>query len=271
MAGVNVSVLPALRHDPGTAGCSTGRGEPAESGADRSTRIGAAPSVPCTAPPWATARTRSGTAGAAGGRWLAPDPVAVVWPARAVPSVPAATPPTASTATTAVASSTILALGGPPVPSGRPLPPRPAAASAPRTHAGVCNVPLPVSLGPAGSCRHNERIFPLPGSARTGSMPLLAGTGHSARKSWRLRSEPLFTAEDGVQPHRQRGDDERGRPEPRDPAESGVGHVLPVEAGHRGRHGDDRGPAGHLLRDHVQPVAAHREVRLQDGADQVAQ
>ena len=51
----------------------------------------------------------------------------------------------------------------------------------------------------------------------------------------------------------------------------GVGHVLPEVAGHRCGHGDDRGPGGELLHDVVEPVVLHREVRLEDGADHVAQ
>ena len=60
-------------------------------------------------------------------------------------------------------------------------------------------------------------------------------------------------------------------PEARHVPEARVGHVLPVEAGDGGRHGDDRGPARHLLHDRVEPVALDRQVRLEDRGDQVAQ
>ena len=85
-------------------------------------------------------------------------------------------------------------------------------------------------------------------------------------------SDPALAAEDQVQrsptarrspPSRPMNPDQWPKP--------GYGHVLAVEAGDRGRDGDDRGPAGDLLHDHVQPVALDRQVGLEDRGDQVAQ
>ena len=53
--------------------------------------------------------------------------------------------------------------------------------------------------------------------------------------------------------------------------EAGVGHVLAVEAGDRGRHGDDRRPRRQLLHDVVHPGVGQRHVRVEDRRDQVAQ
>ena len=62
--GVNVSVVPAFVQVPGAAGRRTGIGEVAASGADSVTRIGLAPLVRVTAPPWVTDSTCSGWAAA---------------------------------------------------------------------------------------------------------------------------------------------------------------------------------------------------------------
>ena len=59
------------------------------------------------------------------------------------------------------------------------------------------------------------------------------------------------------------------KPGPR--GEPGVGQVLAVEPGDRGGDRDDRRPAGHLLRDDVEPVALQGQVGLHDRRHQVAQ
>lgn len=44
-----------------------------------------------------------------------------------------------------------------------------------------------------------------------------------------------------------------------------------VEAGDRSGNGNDRSPTGHDLRDHVEPVSLDRQIRLEDGGDEVAE
>src|SRR5512142_1666662 len=80
--------------------------------------------------------------------------------------------------------------------------------------------------------------------------------------------QPVLSFERYVQDEREHKDERAGPDEPTEPGVAGVGHVLSVEAGDRGGHGDDRRPAGYLLGDDVEPVSLKGEVRLQDGRHQ---
>ena len=75
----------------------------------------------------------------------------------------------------------------------------------------------------------------------------------------------------GLPPLRQQWIIDRGDVEAGLMVEAGIGHILPVEAGDRGGNGDDGGPAGDLLGDHVEPVSLNGQVGLQDRGHQIAQ
>src|SRR6185437_9380854 len=85
------------------------------------------------------------------------------------------------------------------------------------------------------------------------------------------RLEPVLLLEDEVkdQASHDHGDD--GDVESRFRVEAGVGHIHAEVPGDQGGDGDDRGPAGDLLGDDVEPVALDGDVGLQDAGHHVAQ
>ena len=129
----------------------------------------------------------------------------------------------------------------------------------------------PPRMRPARPCCGS----PTSGSCR-GSAAASGGGGscicrQGCRRRPRLGLEPVFAFEDDVEDEPGDGHDgDRGR-EADLPAETGVGHVHPVEAGNESRDRDDRGPARDLLGDDVQPVALDGQIGFQDAVHQVPQ